>query len=49
MRRDAEKDPETEPDALRAKLLISQVLFFIYFLKYRQASDDYSYAASICG
>lgn len=32
MRRDAQKDPATEPNALRARLLISQVflLLFIY-------------------
>lgn len=49
MRKDAEKDPATEPDALRAKSLIGQVLFFIYVLKCRQASDGYSCAVSICG
>ena len=32
MQRDAQKDPATEPNALRARLLISQVflLLFIY-------------------
>ena len=32
MQRDAQKDPATEPNALRARLLISQVFFIVIYL-----------------
>ena len=33
MRRDSQKDPSTDPDATRARLILDQVLLFCQYLQ----------------